>query len=71
MDKLLQGTIKLVDRFAMCNINEDTYKVYSIMPEESIHGSVGNYHDFVEKTSLTYKVVSEKQSMKGILSEEN
>ena len=31
MDKLIQGTIKLVDRFAMCNIKEDTYKVYSIL----------------------------------------
>ena len=71
MDKLIQGTIKLVDRFAMCNIKEDTYKVYSILPGENVHGYVGNYRDYVEDISSTYKVVSEKQSMKSILSEEN
>ncbi len=35
MDKLIQGTIRLVDHFAMCNPRENTYKVYSILPNDS------------------------------------
>lgn len=70
MDKLLQGTIRLVDRFAMCNLKKDTYKVYSILPTDSIYGSIGSYDEFVDVISSQYKVVSEKHTMKELLSKD-
>ena len=49
MDKLIQGTIRLVDHFAMCNPRENTYKVYSILPNDSTYGSIGNYDEFINE----------------------
>lgn len=71
MDKLIQGTIRLVDHFAMCNPRENTYKVYSILPNDSTYGSIGNYDEFINGISSQYKVISEKQTMKEILSLEH
>ena len=51
MDKLIQGTIRLVDHFAMCNPRENTYKVYSILPNDSTYGSIGNYDEFINGIS--------------------
>ena len=71
MDKLIHGTIRLVDHFAMCNPRENTYKVYSILPNDSTYGSIGNYDEFINGISSQYKVISEKQTMKEILSLEH
>lgn len=70
MDKLLQGTIRLVDRFAMCNLSINTYKVYSVLPSDSIYGSIGNYDEFIDGIASQYTVISEKQTMKELLCRE-
>ena len=55
----------------MCNPRENTYKVYSILPNDSTYGSIGNYDEFINGISSQYKVISEKQTMKEILSLEH
>lgn len=46
IDLLLQGTLKLIDCYAVCDLAEDTYDFYS-MKSEAHYPSKGTYHDFV------------------------
>lgn len=68
MNQLLDGTIRLVDRFSMCDIKKNTYKVYGMLPNGSEYTPVGEYDEFIEKVSGIFKPISEEKSLKEILS---
>ena len=46
IDLLLQGTLKLIDCYAVCDLVEDTYDFYN-MKSEAYYPPKGMYHDFV------------------------
>lgn len=46
IDLLLQGTLKLIDCYAVCDLAEDTYDFYS-MKSKAHYPPKGTYHDFV------------------------
>ena len=46
IDLLLQGTMKLIDCYAVCDLVEDTYDFYN-MKSEAYYPPKGMYHDFV------------------------
>lgn len=49
MDLLLQGTMRLVNRFAMCNLEDDTYKFYSLHGKKPPYDAYGTYHDMISR----------------------
>jgi len=42
MDLLIQGTVKLVDRYAMCDLEHNTYKFYTRNSDCMIYKPIGN-----------------------------
>ena len=55
MNQLLDGTIRLVDCFSMCDIKKNTYKVYGMLPSDSEYTPVGEYDEFIEKINRFQK----------------
>ncbi len=47
MDLLIQGTTKLVDRYAACDLEHDFYQFYSQSMSDSAYAPAGAYHEFV------------------------
>lgn len=41
MDMLIQGTVKLVDRYAMCDLDNRTYRLYCDFKENDIYLPIG------------------------------
>lgn len=69
-DQLLRGVVRLVDRFAMCNLQQDCYEFYNLQ-HEGIYEPEGKYDDFIEHICENYKAVEETESLKKLFSTEN
>ena len=58
MDVLIQGTSKLVDRYAVCDLKQDRYRFYSQKQNDAAYPSDGFYHEFVKNMASRFKTVS-------------
>ena len=68
MDLLLQGTMRLVSRFAMCNLEDDTYKFYSLHEKKPPYDACGTYHDLIRRIASRYKVVAKDETIDKVIS---
>lgn len=70
MDMLIQGTIKLVDRYAMCDLKENTYHYFNRDSENMVYKPTGTYDEFVTAIESKFKLVSNDISLQQAFSKE-
>lgn len=69
-DKVIQSMVKLVDRFAVCDFQKNTYEIYS--PSKDIgYAPKGKYSDFVEVVSRGFKLLTADGTIAQVFSIEN
>ncbi len=61
MDLMLKGTTRLVDRMAICNLDEDTYEFFNVNEQDTADEWRGSYSCFVSSTDLKYKLLTEDE----------
>ena len=68
MDQLLQGTIRLVDWFAVADMERDAYQYYGLDEKEGEYPDSGKYSDILEMASARYKMISDHSSLRQAVS---
>lgn len=58
MDMLIQSTVKLVDRYAMCDLENDHYRFFNRKSDEMVYEPEGNYYDFVSAMEKNFKLLA-------------
>ena len=71
MDLLIEGTTKLVDRYAACDIENDFYQFYSQNIGDSAYAPTGTYHELVAAMASRFKTVSSEITLEEAFSPEN
>ena len=56
MDLLIKSMVRLLDRFIVCDLENDRYRFYNLQGE-MIYAPTGTYHDFVEQVAARYKTL--------------
>ena len=64
MDMLIQGTVKLVDRYAMCDLDNRTYRIYRDFKENDIYLPTGSYDDLITTMNTFYKSTNPDRTLK-------
>lgn len=70
MELLIQSMVRLVDRFVVCDLEEDCYDFYSLQGE-MIYEPSGSYHDFVAQVITKYKTLEPLDALEILISPEN
>ena len=70
MELLIQSMVHLVDRFVVCDLEEDRYDFYSLQGE-MIYEPSGSYHDFVAQVITKYKTLKPLDALETLISPEN
>ena len=70
MELLIQSMVRLVDRFVVCDFEEDRYDFYSLQGE-MIYEPSGSYHDFVAQVITKYKTMEPLDALETLISPEN
>ena len=70
MELLIKSMVRLVDRFVVCNLEEDQYKFYNLQGE-MIYKPFGTYHDFAGQVVAKYKTLEPLEPIDVLLSSEN
>ena len=70
MELLIQSMVRLVDRFVVCDLEEDRYDFYSLQGE-MIYEPSGSYHDFVAQVNTKYKTLEPLDALETLISPEN
>ena len=70
MELLIQSMVRLVDRFVVCDLEEDRYDFYSLRGE-MIYEPSGSYHDFVAQVITKYKTLEPLDALETLISPEN
>ena len=70
MELLIKSMVRLVDRFVVCNLEEDQYKFYNLQGE-MIYKPSGTYHDFAGQVVAKYKTLEPLEPIEVLLSSEN
>ena len=68
MNMVIQGMVKLVDSYAVANLNDDTYKFYSRSDKLLYCPNIGRYRDVVEAFKKRFKLLAEDISLDEIAS---
>ncbi len=63
MTQLIRSALKLVDRYALCDLEQDTYTYYSCLPEDDAYPASGSYHDLVARVIEKYKIINKNISL--------
>lgn len=71
MDMLIQGTIKLVDRYAMCDLKNNTYHYFNRDPENIVYKPTGSYDEFVDAMECQFKLLANDISFRQAFSKEH
>ena len=69
MDLLIQGTTKLVDRFASCDLETDQYINYTDK-KDGAYPPKGNYHDLVARVAQRYKAIGQNDTIQQLFAPE-
>ena len=59
MDQLIQGVTRIVERFAVCNLDSGIYEYYE-MNNESYYNPTGDYRELLQRMSGEYVILTEK-----------
>lgn len=70
MDMLIQGTIKLVDRYAMCDLENNIYHYFNRDSKNMLYKPTGTYDEFVEAIEAKFKLVNNDISFQQAFSKE-
>ena len=70
MELLIQSMVRLLDRFVVCDLENDRYQFYNLQGE-MIYAPTGTYHDFVEQVVAKYKTLESLDALDVIISPEN
>ena len=70
MDLLIKSMVRLLDRFVVCDLENDRYRFYNLQGE-MIYAPTGTYHDFVEQVVAKYKTLEPLDGLAALFSPEN
>lgn len=70
MDLLIQSMVRLLDRFVVCDLENDRYRFYNLQGE-MIYAPTGTYHGFVEQVAVRYKTLEPLAAIDALFSPEN
>ena len=70
MELLIQSMVRLLDRFVVCDLENDRYRFYNLQGE-MIYAPTGTYHDFVEQVAAKYKTLEPLDVLAALISPEN
>ena len=70
MDLLIKSMVRLLDRFVVCDLENDRYRFYNLQGE-MIYAPTGTYHGFVEQVVAKYKTLESLDALDAIISPEN
>ena len=70
MDLLIKSMVRLLDRFVVCDLENDRYRFYNLQGD-MIYAPTGAYHDFVEQVAAKYKTLEPLDALDAIISSEN
>ena len=70
MELLIQSMVRLLDRFVVCDLENDRYRFYNLQGD-MIYAPTGAYHDFVEQVAAKYKTLEPLDALDAIISSEN
>ena len=70
MDLLIKSMVRLLDRFVVCDLENDRYRFYNLRGE-MIYAPAGTYHDFVEQVAAKYKTLEPLDGLAALISPEN
>ena len=70
MELLIQSMVRLLDRFVVCDLENDRYRFYNLQGE-MIYAPTGTYHGFVEQVVAKYKTLEPLEALKTMMSPEN
>ena len=70
MDLLIKSMVRLLDRFVVCDLENDRYRFYNLQGE-MIYAPTGTYHDFVEQVAAKYKTLEPLDGLAALISPEN
>ena len=70
MELLIQSMVRLLDRFVVCDLENDRYRFYNLQGE-MIYAPTGTYHAFVEQVTAKYKTLEPLEAMQAMMSPEN
>ena len=70
MDLLIKSMVRLLDRFVVCDLENDRYRFYNLQGE-MIYAPTGAYHDFVEQVAAKYKTLEPLDALAALFSPEN
>ena len=66
MDELLRGMVRLVKRFAVCDLEHGDYMLHNLDGEHLLKTS-GTYDELIEDISRQYKMLTDKKTIAGTL----
>ena len=70
MDLLIKSMVRLLDRFVVCDLENDRYRFYNLQGD-MIYAPTGTYHDFVEQVVAKYKTLEPLDALAALFSPEN
>ncbi len=70
MELLIQSMVRLLDRFVVCDLENDRYRFYNLRGEAA-YEPTGAYHHFVEQVTAQYKTLESLDALDAISSPEN
>ena len=70
MDLLIKSMVRLLDRFVVCDLENDRYRFYNLQGE-MIYAPTGAYHDFVEQVAAKYKTLEPLDALAALILPEN
>ncbi len=70
MDELLGGMVRLVKRFAVCDLENNSYTLHNLDGKELLKTS-GTYDGMIADISSKFKALSDKMTLSELLSKEN
>lgn len=70
MELLIQSMVRLLDRFVVCDLENDRYRFYNLQGE-MIYAPIGTYHDFVEQVVAKYKTLEPLDALAALILPEN
>ena len=70
MELLIQSMVRLLDRFVVCDLENDRYRFYNLQGE-MVYEPSGAYHAFVEQVMAKYKTLEPLETIQAMMSPEN
>ena len=70
MDLLIKSMVRLLDRFVVCDLENDRYRFYNLQGD-MIYAPTGAYRDFVEQVVAKYKTLEPLDALAALFSPEN